>query len=118
MTEQVSASAADAPGPSSDEFDPNQHVWDGSVWWSLDRARWWDGARWQGAKGEDHDLYLHWLAWVRSNLGGHYNLAPIATAAAVKGGHEGGGAAKDAGVAQAPLAQSCTRFCPRHRRVA
>ena len=37
----------DAPAPSSDDFDPEQHVWDGTNWWSLDKQRWWDGSRWR-----------------------------------------------------------------------
>ncbi len=37
----------DAPAPSSDDFDPQQHLWDGTNWWSLDKQRWWDGSQWR-----------------------------------------------------------------------
>ena len=37
----------DAPAPGSDDFDPKQHLWDGTNWWSLDKQRWWDGSQWR-----------------------------------------------------------------------
>jgi hypothetical protein len=37
----------DAPAPGSDDFDPKQHLWDGTNWWSADRQRWWDGSQWR-----------------------------------------------------------------------
>jgi hypothetical protein len=37
----------DAPAPGSDDFDPKQHLWDGTDWWSLDKQRWWDGSQWR-----------------------------------------------------------------------
>lgn len=39
-------SSTQGPGPGSDEFDPKQHIWDGTNWWTMDRQFWWDGTRW------------------------------------------------------------------------
>jgi hypothetical protein len=115
--EQVSGSAADAPGPSSDEFDPNKHIWDGTLWWSLDRGRWWDGTRWQGPTESGYDRYLNWLAWVRSNLGTQSKLAHIAAAAALDAVRKGGGDAKAADAARAAWTEAARRFGPRYGRV-
>jgi hypothetical protein len=39
-----------APGPGSDDFNPNDHIWEGGKWWwSTDRHHWWDGAHWTSA---------------------------------------------------------------------
>ncbi len=39
-----------APGPGSDDFNPNDHIWEGGKWWwSMDRRHWWDGAHWASA---------------------------------------------------------------------
>ena len=39
-----------APGPGSDDFNPNDHLWDGGTWWSPDRRYWWDGSQWTSGK--------------------------------------------------------------------
>jgi hypothetical protein len=41
------APGVDAPGPGADDFNPKNHIWDGTSWWTLDRSHWWDGNRWQ-----------------------------------------------------------------------
>jgi hypothetical protein len=35
-------------GQRNDEFDPQDHFWDGNTWWTLDRTYFWDGNAWRG----------------------------------------------------------------------
>jgi len=35
------------PGPGADDFDADNHHWDGSTWWTKNREFWWDGTQWR-----------------------------------------------------------------------
>ena len=45
------------PGPGSDDFNRNDHLWFEGEWWTKNRDFWWDGTRWRH-RSEPHVGYV------------------------------------------------------------